>query len=52
MGDWRFRYIGLHFLFYGGKRWFLLPTDWRQDNGAPIVILNDDPATLRVDMRP
>lgn len=50
--DWRFRYTGLHILLYSGKRWFLLPTDWRQDNGAPVVILNDDPASLRVDMRP
>ncbi len=50
--DWHYRYTGLHVLFYSGKRWFLLPTEWRRDNGAPVVILNDDPTTLRVDMRP
>ncbi|KPM53470.1 hypothetical protein CcI49_29305 [Frankia sp. CcI49] len=50
--DWRFRYTGLHVLFYSEGRWFLLPADWRRDNGAPVVVLDDNPATYRVDTRP
>jgi hypothetical protein len=49
--SWRFRYTGLHVLFYSNDRWFLLPAGWRPDTGS-VIILIDDPASLRVEMRP
>ncbi|ETA00328.1 hypothetical protein ThrDRAFT_04356 [Frankia casuarinae] len=49
---WRWRYTGLHVLAYRANRWFLLPTSWTKDNGAPVVILTEDPTRLRVDIVP
>ncbi|WP_410670896.1 hypothetical protein [Amycolatopsis sp. cmx-4-68] len=45
-----FRYNGLRQLTYANSRWFLLPIGWRHDNGATVIVLDDDPGHLRVDL--
>ncbi|MGK5685243.1 hypothetical protein [Actinoplanes sp. URMC 104] len=49
---YRFRYNGLRQLTYGNGRWFLLPAGWRRDNGATVIVIHDDPASVRVDLAP
>jgi hypothetical protein len=45
-----FRYNGLRQLTYANSRWFLLPVGWRHDNGTTVIVLDDDPGHLRVDL--
>jgi hypothetical protein len=47
-----FRYNGLRPLLYANDRWFLLPVGWTHDNGATVIVLEDDPGRLRVDLAP
>jgi hypothetical protein len=49
---YRFRYNGLRPLLYARDRWFLLPVGWTHDNGATIIVLQDDPGRVRVDLAP
>jgi hypothetical protein len=49
---YRFRYNGLRPLIYAHDRWFLLPVGWTHDNGSTVIVLQDDPARLRVDLAP
>ncbi|HET8658945.1 MAG TPA: hypothetical protein VFM55_08105 [Micromonosporaceae bacterium] len=51
-GDYRFRYNGLRPLRYANDRWFLVPVGWRHDNGATVIVLQDDPDKIRVDLAP
>lgn len=43
---------GLRPLLYNRGRWFLLPAEWRRDNGLPVIVLPDDPGRIRVDLAP
>jgi len=45
-----YRYNGLRQLTYANNRWFLVPVGWRHDNGATVIVLDDDPGHLRVDL--
>jgi hypothetical protein len=47
-----FRYNGLRPLLYANDRWFLLPVGWRHDNGSTMIVLQDDPSRIRVDLAP
>jgi hypothetical protein len=47
-----YRYDGLRVLVHTDGTWFLLPTGWRHDNGATVVLLPDDTGAVRVDLRP
>jgi hypothetical protein len=47
-----FRYNGQRPLLYANGRWFLLPVGWTHDNGATVIVLEDDPGHLRVDLAP
>jgi hypothetical protein len=49
---YRFRYNGLRPLIYADDRWFLLPVGWTHDNGSTVIVLQDDPGRLRVDLAP
>jgi len=50
--DYRYRYNGLRPLHHANDRWFLLPVGWRHDNGATIIVLDDEPGQIRVDLAP
>jgi uncharacterized membrane protein HdeD (DUF308 family) len=47
-----YRYNGLRPLIYANDRWFLLPVDWRHDNGATVVVLQDGLEDVRIDLAP
>lgn len=49
---YRFRYNGLRPLLYANGRWFLLPAGWKHNNGSTVIVLQDDPARIRVDLAP
>jgi hypothetical protein len=49
---YRFRYNGLRPLLYARDRRFLLPVDWTHDNGSTVIVLQDDPSRVRVDLAP
>jgi hypothetical protein len=49
---YRFRYNGLRPLIYARGRWFLLPVGWTHDNGSTVIVLQDDPSRVRVDLAP
>lgn len=49
---YRYRYNGLRPLLYAHDRWFLLPVGWTHDNGETVIVLQDDPGHLRVDLAP
>jgi hypothetical protein len=49
---YRFRYNGLRPLVYANGRWFLLPAGWHHDNGATVIVIQDDPDSVRVDLAP
>jgi hypothetical protein len=49
---YRFLYNGLRPLLYANNRWFLLPVGWTRDNGATVIVLQDDPGQIRVDLAP
>jgi hypothetical protein len=49
---YRFRYNGLRPLVYAHDRWFLLPVGWTHDNGSTVIVLQDDPERVRVDLAP
>jgi hypothetical protein len=51
-GGYRFRYNGLRPLLYANNRWFLLPVGWKHDNGSTVIVLQDDPGSVRVDLAP
>ncbi|WP_158852657.1 hypothetical protein [Saccharothrix deserti] len=51
-GAYRFRYNGLRPLLYANDRWFLLPVGWKHDNGSTVIVLQDDPGSIRVDLAP
>lgn len=45
-------YNGLRPLLYGRGRWLLLPKGWTHDNGATVIVLDDNPGHVRVDLAP
>lgn len=47
-----FRANGLRPLLYANGRWFLLPVGWRHDNGVSVIVLEDKPMEVRVDLAP
>lgn len=49
---YRYRYNGLRPLLYAHDRWFLLPVSWTRDNGETVIVLQDDPGQVRVDLAP
>lgn len=49
---YRFRYNGLRALLYANDRWFLLPVGWTHVNGSTVIVLEDNPSSLRVDLAP
>jgi hypothetical protein len=49
---YRYRYNGLRPLLYAHDRWFLLPVGWTHDNGETVIVLQDDPGHVRVDLAP
>jgi hypothetical protein len=49
---YNFRYNGLRPLLYANDRWFLLPVGWTHDNGSTVIVLQDYPDRLRVDLAP
>jgi hypothetical protein len=49
---YHFRYNGLRPLVYSQGRWFLLPVGWTADNGSTVIVLQDDPGQIRVDLAP
>jgi hypothetical protein len=49
---YHFRYDGLRPLVYAQGRWFLLPVGWTADNGETVIVLEDDPSRVRVDLAP
>jgi hypothetical protein len=49
---YRFRYNGLRPLLYANGRWFLLPVGWKRDNGSTVIVLQDDPGRVRIDLAP
>jgi hypothetical protein len=49
---YHFRYNGLRPLVYAQGRWFLLPVGWTADNGSSVIVLQDDPGLIRVDLAP
>jgi len=49
---YRFRYNGLRPLIYANDRWFLLPVGWRHDNGSTVIVIEDAPSSVRVDLAP
>jgi hypothetical protein len=49
---YRFRYNGLRQLVYSHERWFLLPAGWKHGNGATVIVVHDDPDSVRVDLAP
>jgi hypothetical protein len=49
---YRFRYNGLRPLLYANSRWFLLPVGWRREKLATVVVLQEDPERVRVDLAP
>lgn len=49
---YRYRYNGLRTLVRADGRWFLLPVEWRHDNGASVIVLDDQPGRVRVDLAP
>jgi hypothetical protein len=49
---YRFRYNGLRPLLYSNDRWFLLPVGWTHDNGSTVIVLEDEPSRIRVDLAP
>ena len=49
---YHFRYIGLRLLVYAQGRWFLLPAGWTATNGSTVIVLDDDPGHVRVDLAP
>jgi hypothetical protein len=49
---YHFRYDGLRPLVYAQGRWFLLPVTWTPDNGETVIVLEDDPSRVRVDLAP
>ncbi|MCC8243384.1 hypothetical protein [Saccharothrix luteola] len=49
---YRFRYNGLRPLLYANSRWFLLPVGWRREKVATVVVLQEDPERVRVDLAP
>jgi hypothetical protein len=51
-GIYHYRYNGLRPLLYANGRWFLVPVGWTHDNGATVIVLQDDPTGLRVDLAP
>jgi hypothetical protein len=51
-GGYRFRYNGLRPLIYANGRWLLLPVGWKHDNDSTVIILQDDPGKVRVDLAP
>ena len=48
----RYRHTGLRVLAHTGQRWVLVPVGWRQHNGAVAILLPEDAAGIRVDVRP
>jgi hypothetical protein len=49
---YRYRYNGLRPLLYAHDRWFLLPVSWTHDDGETVIVLQDDPGHMRVDLAP
>jgi hypothetical protein len=49
---YHFRYNGLRPLVYANNRWFLLPVGWTHNNGLTVIVLQDDPDRVRVDLAP
>lgn len=49
---YRHRYNGLRPLLRSNDRWFLLPVGWTHENGATVIVLEDNPGGLRVDLAP
>ena len=49
---YRYRYNGLRPLLYAHDRWFLLPVSWTRNNGETVIVLQDDPGHMRVDLAP
>jgi hypothetical protein len=49
---YHFRYNGLRPLLYANGRWFLLPVGWTHANGSTVILLQDDPSRVRVDLAP
>lgn len=49
---YRYRYNGLRPLLYANDRWFLLPVGWTHTNGTTVIVLQDDPSRVRVDLAP
>ena len=49
---YRFRYNGLRPLVHAGGRWFLLPVGWTRAGLATVVVLDDQPGRVRVDLAP
>jgi hypothetical protein len=49
---YRFRYNGLRPLLYAKDRWYLLPVGWTHANGSTVIVLQDDPERVRVDLAP
>ena len=47
-----FQYNGLRPLLYANHRWFLLPVGWTHGNGSTVIVLQDDPGHVRVDLAP
>lgn len=49
---YHFRYNGLRPLLYAKDRWYLLPVGWTQANGSTVIVLQDDPERVRIDLAP
>jgi hypothetical protein len=49
---YHFRYNGLRPLVYANHRWFLLPVGWTHNDGSTVIVLQDDPDRVRVDLAP
>lgn len=49
---YHYRYDGLRLLLHSGDRWFLVRGTWKPDVGQGVIVLQDDPAQLRIELAP
>jgi hypothetical protein len=49
---YRFRYDGLRLLLHSGDRWFLVRAVWDPENGEDVIVLQDNPSELRIEVAP
>lgn len=47
-----YRANGLRPLLYANSRWFLLPVGWQHARGDAVIVLEDKPLEVRVDLAP